>query len=104
MIEQQIPAWLDAAVDQRLAFMLERMGGKLPSNVADVIMTMLTEPPEGSAFGPGTVGDRWERTCDNCGTYCGDEDKFIFGVIMRWHEGTRVEITFGACANCFEYQ
>jgi hypothetical protein len=94
------PAWLRAAVDQRLALMVQTMGGKLPSNVANVIVTPLTEPPEGAAYGPGTEAERWERSCDNCDAYCGDEDKFYFGQATRFRDGMRVEFTFGACANC----
>ncbi len=75
--------------------MIGQMGG-IPEGYP-FILTTLTEPPEGS---PDEVRERWERTCDNCGTYCPDDTTFFTGSMGTTIDGVRIEITFGACPKC----
>jgi hypothetical protein len=91
------PAWLTAKVDQRLAFMLQEMGGKLPNIGQNVVLTLLTEYGEGATQ---EEKDRWERTCDNCGLFCPGATTFYTGQVARYHMGKRVEFTFGSCPKC----
>lgn len=92
----QPPAWLSAAVDQLLA----RMQSEVPPAAFagyNVVMTPLTEPPEGAS---DAVIERYERTCDNCGAYCPDTVPFYTGAVRRTLGSTPVEVTFGACERC----
>lgn len=90
------PRWLATAADQRIGFMLEEMGG-VPEGFP-FILTPLTEPPENFT---DEQRERWERTCDNCGTYCPEDTEFYTGSIGRVvGPEARVEIMFGACAAC----
>jgi len=89
------PAWVTFLADQRLARILYALGGHLPPpDQYEVVMNPLTEPDE------DTDWERWERTCDNCGTFCPEGEDFYAGVTSREHEGQQVIFTFGACAAC----
>lgn len=92
------PAWLQAAVDQRLAFMREKMGplglALIKVQHAALLMTPLTEPADETQL----AMDHWENSCDNC-------KKFVpkglwTGSVQRDLEGIQVVITFGACSKC----
>jgi hypothetical protein len=86
------PAWVDAAIDQRMA-MMEEVAASMPPDFP-IILTTLTEPAPFEQF------DHWERTCDNCGTHCPDDTPFYTGQASRdWH-GRQVIISFGACPKC----
>lgn len=92
------PAWVMHMIDQRLALM-EHM---LPADTVagfGVIMTTLTEPGEGA---DEEAYDRWERTCDNCGTYCPDDVAFFTGQLITTLDSidAKVIVTFGACERC----
>jgi hypothetical protein len=92
------PAWLTAAIDQRLALMVEVMGPStfpLAKNYG-VMLTPLTEPEEDATQ---AEMDRWDRTCDNCGKDCTGLE-FFAGSAMRSAFGTNVCFTFGVCAEC----
>src|SRR4051812_4755289 len=93
---QPEPMWLKAKIDQRLALMEEHMG-----NAADVpaqvVLTPLTEPAEHASK---AERDRWERTCDNCGTYCPAEKPFYTGHVVRMRGEVQVIFMFGVCAPC----
>lgn len=94
-----IPAWLDAAVDQRLAWAKVRIA-QIPAPMlkAAVIETPLKEPP------PGTDVARWDRTCDNCGRFVppsdGEGELFYTGSMVRDVSGVPVVICFGTCKDC----
>jgi hypothetical protein len=113
------PAWLNAKADQRLALMSESVQEVLDETAAiveqvtgtkvqmavdvgrwlagDIMMTPLTEPPEGSSK---EVFDRWERSCDNCDAYVPAGDAFYTGQLVRDWSGTQVIIVFGICERC----
>ena len=100
------PAWLLAAVDQRLALMKEAAhdAGMPPGKAFgdyELVTTPLTEPREGATK---AEFDRWDRSCDNCGVFCPKYGEPILytGHINRELGGARVVITFGACAKCKE--
>ena len=94
------PAWLSAAVDQRIAFMKHMMGGSLPQG-QQIIMTTLTEPSAGENATKADF-ERWERTCDHCGRYCRPLEDFYTGHSDETVDGQRVMITFGCCPECKE--
>ena len=97
------PSWLTAKVDQRLALMvttISAFGDPTPAlDKYTIMMTLLTEPPEGST--PGDIA-KWERTCDNCGRYCSDDEAFFTGTTVRERWGTQILFTFGSCSKCKE--
>lgn len=95
MTDVTAPEWLVAAADVRVSFMLSQMGG-IPDGYP-FILTPLTEPPAGWT---DAQRERWERTCDHCGLYCPEGTDFLTGLISRDIDGTRIEITFGACRAC----
>lgn len=97
MTEATAPVWLVAMADARVAFMLDQMGG-VPAGYP-FVLTPLTEPPLDHTE---EQRERWERSCDNCGTYCPDGTDFLTGLIGRDIGDTRIEITFGACPECAE--
>jgi hypothetical protein len=97
LTKEQQPAWLVAAVDQRLAFMKDKMG---PGGLAfalktGLVMTMLTEPDEHAS---AAQRKRWEHSCDNCGKHCPHDIESAH--VMLDVDGGKVVITFGACREC----
>lgn len=94
------PAWLVAAIDQRVTLMVNAVGGTLPPE-KDVIFTHLNEPPEGEA---ATKADfaRWDRTCDNCGRFCEPQDPFYVGTATETVQNATVVISYGVCRDCKE--
>lgn len=96
------PPWLSAAVDQRIAFMRDKMGelgwAMIRKQLA-LLMTPLTEPDEGSS--PEEIA-RWERTCDNCGAFVPDGELFYTGQLVREFHGEQVILIFGVCPVCKE--
>jgi len=94
------PSWLLPMVKARVNFMLAEMGGALPDGYP-IILTTLTEPVEGTSQADR---ERWERTCDHCGRFCGDGEDFYTGSMgLEAMTGTRVqrvEVTFGMCPEC----
>lgn len=90
------PAWLTAVVDQRLALMKDTIG--VDTVVRDgrtVMMTPLTEPPEGASQ---DEQDAWEFTCDNCGRYC--PESMWMAHTERSAFGVQVLFMFGVCPPC----
>lgn len=90
------PAWLTAAVDQRLAMMFEIVDPSVLDK-GTVLFAFLTEPAEGA--GPLEFG-YWEHACDNCGRY--SKDDVLTGTVERMFEDTKVLVQFGACPTCRE--
>jgi hypothetical protein len=90
------PSWLTEKIDRRLALMESHIG-----NAADVpanlVMTPLTEPLEHATK---EEFERWERTCDHCGTYCSAADPFYTGHSVRMRGEVQVVFVFGVCASC----
>jgi hypothetical protein len=88
----RLPAWLEAAVDQRLALIDKH----LRVTPAPLIITPLAEPPENST---ALQRARWERSCDCCGKYCPyPREDFYTGHVQRTAKsGALVIITLGVC-------
>lgn len=60
-----------------------------------LIVTPLTEPPEGAS--PKQY-DKWDRTCDCCGRHCPWPRDFYTGHVQRnTKTGLLVIISFGVC-------
>lgn len=101
MPEPKIPAWLAAAVDQRIALMRDKIGpgfAELADNT-NLVMTPLTEPAEGAT---DAEREKWERTCDRCGVYCNSFARFYTGAVQRELDGVQVTLMFGVCHRCKE--
>jgi hypothetical protein len=90
------PAWLVAAVDQRLALLMEKLDGTMPEGV-QVLMTPLTEPEE---FATKLDMEFWDKSCDHCRKHC--PGFLLTGNVVREAFGLPVNITFGACRACME--
>lgn len=91
-----IPAWLTAKADQRIALLDETKLPQYMQGENTAIVMALTEP------GPDATPEQratWERTCDNCGKDCKD-DGFWTGSIETAKGTVTVLLTFGVCANC----
>lgn len=90
------PAWLRAQLDQLLAHLADAMP---PGPIAaDIVMVMLSEPPEGSSQ---AEIERWERSCDNCGHWCAPGEDLMMGMSMeQLPNGIPVQVSFGACRQC----
>lgn len=89
------PAWLISLVDQRMALVEESVGKMPPASLPTIVMTPLCEQPSIIDF------DRWNRSCDCCGTYCPPADHFYGGHITRTlRNGIPVNMTFGVCQSC----
>ena len=101
MTEQPTPTppWLTAMVDERMAFMETELGSAAAAltNEFGLVMTLLTEPPEGVSE---AEFQRWDRRCDRCGRFCTVGEDFFVGHTARELAGVRVLITFGVCPTC----
>lgn len=88
------PAWLAAKVDQLIA----RVEHQIPPEAyaGALVMLPLAEPE------PGVDFDRWDRTCDNCGTYVPGDGFFSISSQRHLSNGTPVIITAGTCRRCKE--
>lgn len=66
------------------------------AEIPPLIVTPLTEPPEGASR---RQFDRHERTCDCCGKYCPyPKENFYTGVLQRHtRDGLLVIIGIGTC-------
>lgn len=101
------PPWLSAMVDQRLAMMKDVFTnhGLIPEAMValmigakyTVMMTPLTEPPEGASR---KQQERWERSCDRCKRFVPKGRKFFTGYCNREAFGTTVTFMYGACPDC----
>lgn len=93
------PEWLKRMLDLRIELMMHEFGGRMPPALrqAGFAMTTLTEPAETATR---EERDQWERTCDHCGRYFGDDDPFYTGISQREIEGVQLNIAFGCCAEC----
>lgn len=76
---QQLPAKLVAMIDQRVAFIKEQTKD-VGFGLANTIVSALTEPDENAS---DLDYERWERTCDMCGTYVPPEASFYNGAVLR---------------------
>jgi hypothetical protein len=90
------PAWIEPMVEARMGLIDEAFHGRVP-DAYPLILMPLTEPAEGATTADF---DRWERTCDNCGTYCDDSTDFYTGNVTRDYAGVQIIMTFGACSTC----
>jgi len=98
MTKEQEPAWVQAKVDQRIAFMRDVMGHlgwALVKSQQALLMTPLTEPNENATQ---AEMDAWEHSCDNCGKP--SKGDLWTGSVSRSVDGVQVVITFGACGRC----
>jgi hypothetical protein len=87
------PAWLTHLVDQRMALINDKATPLLPEHA--LVMTPLTEPPEGATEAQYR---RWDRTCDCCQTFCPPGKDFYTGHLVReLSDGRPVYMTFGVC-------
>lgn len=94
----ELPPWLRAMVDQRLALMSEMMDPDLVKDAGpSVVMTPLTEPGEGATQ---EELERWDRTCDRCGKDCTENHLFYTGNLTEDWQGIQVIFTFGVCHKC----
>ena len=97
------PTWLVAKVDQRVQHIEHKAGEGIDAFARDggsnpLVMTTLTEPEELKVS-----MDKWERTCDNCGSYTPHGEAFFTGTTARkLRHGQYVVITFGMCSACKE--
>ena len=90
------PAWLLARTDQVLAEMRENLTADRLAGFKAVLIPLF-DP------GPGldeAEAERWDRTCDNCGTYCPDGTSFYVGQSQREMHGKSVILMFGSCGQC----
>lgn len=96
MTKPDPPAWVQAAVDQRIAAMKPFLAEikKFPERT--VILTPLSEPPDEADDHARLL---WERTCDCCNYFVPPERKFFTGHME--HEMTDKNIvlvlTLGVC-------
>lgn len=91
------PAWLVAAVDQRLA-LLEEKFSNIPLT-RTLVMSPLEEPLEGATE---EEYQQWERSCSHCKVYCPPETKFRTGhAEAMLKSGTPVLLCFGVCPDHF---
>lgn len=94
--DPDLPAWLTAKVDQRLAMFEQVLGGQLEQ--LHIVMAPLSEPDEDAS--PEEF-EQWDRTCDNCGRYCKEPLEFYTGGVVRYlKDGQPVHLTFGVCKDC----
>jgi len=63
----------------------------------EIVMLMLTEPPEDATK---EERDRWETQCDRCGKQCEPGQDFHTGSLTPNEFGGRIAITFGLCDAC----
>lgn len=103
-LSANLPPWLSAKVDQRLALMMESTGGpeafrQFFGNHKGVIFTPLTEPDIDATKEQMEV---WDRACDNCGRYCPPGTDFYTGHVTAKHQGLTILMGFGACPECQE--
>lgn len=102
MNETEIPAALAAKIDQRVALMEDKAAEGIAEFAAGaegrgIAVTPLTEPEDW-----GVTYDRWERTCDVCGSFTpyGDES-FISGTSPRsLKSGIQLLVMWGLCKRC----
>jgi hypothetical protein len=87
------PAWVTALADQRVAEIAARTTPALLATYA-VVLSPLVDMPDGADV------DRWERTCDNCGTFVPEGPTFNAGMVQREAHGKQVILSYGACDPC----
>ena len=99
--EKSEPAWMSAAVDQRLALMAEGIPAPAAGGLDGytVITTPLTEPPEGERA-TKQDSERWDHSCDNCGVLV--RAGMVTGYVERELHGRKVMIFFGSCPDCMK--
>jgi hypothetical protein len=89
-------AWMRQKVRERLVQARPVLRAESPRGWAVVIL-MLTEPDEDAS---DEERERWELSCDRCGTYCPPPSDFFTGQVTVVERGHRVAITFGMCRAC----
>lgn len=92
-----LPPWLRALVDQRLAAVRNTLGNRWSIGQPPVIMTPATEPREGATE---EEFNRWDRTCDSCGTYVPPPGKFFTGHHATEWKKFQIIVSFGVCEDC----
>lgn len=98
----KLPAWVQAAVDQRLA-LLEHAFAEFGVPSVSLLATPLIEQHGSGPDGEPTQVelDYWERSCDNCGHYSKPDEEFYTGRISgTLRDGTPVMMFFGVCKSC----
>jgi hypothetical protein len=93
------PAWLTAAVDQRVALLAHLLDAEIRKMAkVTVIMLQLTEPP---MFATAAQIMAWDHACDNCSKPCPTDQDLLMGNVERtYKDSVKVVITFGACLDC----
>lgn len=82
------------------AFMAEHqveLANAMKATSSNIVVTFLNEPADSAT---PEEREKWERTCDNCGRYCPDDEQFYSAMALRPLLNGRVEITFGSCLGC----
>lgn len=98
MMEKFEPLWLVIKVDQRVAFMVEHGALDIArQSGAMVVMSFVDEGPEHMTK---VERERWERTCDGCGTYISEDGEFYTGHMSRTIEDVNIMLAFGVCGDC----
>jgi hypothetical protein len=96
-IEVETP-WLMAKVDQRLALIVEGLGGNLDAfkNLGTTtIVTPLCEPKEDTEKGVYV----WENSCDGCDAFLGSDALTMFHAFRQKGE-MKFVFTLGVCEAC----
>ena len=93
MSEHQ-PAWLTAAIDQRVAKLKHKVPVESLADI-DVVQTTLTDPKDDSK----AAFVRWDNSCDNCGAY--NPKGLKTSVIETTVRGIPAVIIVGACKHCW---
>ena len=92
------PAWLTAAIDQRLALVLDNLRGFVADGVPTIVYTPLTEAEDETSEAHAL----WDKSCDNCRKFMGDQLVHGHSQYKRNSLNVLVVITFGACRDCLE--
>lgn len=96
--EEFSPPWLVEMVENRLTLMVQHGALELArESGAPFVMTFLDE---GEPEMTDEERERWERTCDHCGTYIPDDGEFYTGHFKRVIDGIQVLMAFGICGTC----
>jgi hypothetical protein len=82
-------------VDQRVAEIREILDGNKNNKLTDVIVLLLTDPPENATL---WQHQHWVFACDNCNEF--HQNDLFSGRYELVIEGRTVVLCFGACAAC----
>lgn len=96
MTTKNVPPAIHAMIDQRIALIVATVPATESTDWGSVI-TPLTDAPL------GVDPERWDRTCDLCGTYCPVDSLFYCGFVGDTiHRRLPIMVSFGLCPSCFD--